>query len=184
VLPCYPDETACSGLAQELAASKLSCSQCSDFGKKGAQERSDPLRPVSLPRIGLGTASHSAMHVCARVGIPICAEQPLSYTHQLLGSLHSGFLVVTPFTKCVFPHWERGRSSKPVWCSHRRICCLLFCPIEQGTATSWLQGPYTATNRKWPGIPISVSLTPHTLSGGCSIRCICCLLLQAYRWLL
>jgi hypothetical protein len=56
---------------------------------------------------GLGIVFNSAMRVCARVRIPVCPEPPLVFSHEILGWLRTGFLVVLvvsgcfPFTNCI-----------------------------------------------------------------------------------
>jgi hypothetical protein len=76
-------------------------------------------------QIGLGMALNSAMRVCARVQIPVCPETPLVCSHELLGGLRTGFLVVSPLRiACAFLHVERGLSSKRVWRSPRIIYLL------------------------------------------------------------
>jgi hypothetical protein len=72
--------------------------------------------------MGLGMALNLAMRVCAWVQVPVCPEPPLVFSRELLGGLRTGFLVVSPLPiACVFPHVERGRSSKHVWRSHRIV---------------------------------------------------------------
>jgi hypothetical protein len=64
----------------------------------------------------------SAMRACARVQIPVCLEPPLFFSHELLGGLRTGFLVVSSLRiACVFLHVERGRSSKREWRSPRIV---------------------------------------------------------------
>jgi hypothetical protein len=61
---------------------------------------------------GLGMALNSAMRVCARVQIPVCPEPPFVFSHELLGGLRTGFLVVSPLRiACAFLHEERGQGS-------------------------------------------------------------------------
>jgi hypothetical protein len=56
-------------------------------------------------------ALNSAMRVCARVQTPVCPEPPLDFSHELLGGLRTGFLVVSPLRiACVFVHVEQGHS--------------------------------------------------------------------------
>jgi hypothetical protein len=72
--------------------------------------------------VALGMALNSAMRVGARVQIPVCPEPPLVFSHDLLGGLRTGFLVVSPLRiACAFLLVERGRSSKRVWRSPRII---------------------------------------------------------------
>jgi hypothetical protein len=62
------------------------------------------------------------MRVCARVLIPVYPEPLLVFSHELLGGLHTGLLVVSPSRiACAFLHVERGRSSKRVWRSPQII---------------------------------------------------------------
>jgi hypothetical protein len=63
----------------------------------------------------------------ARVQIRVCPEPSLVFSHELLGGLRTGFLVVSPFRiACVFLYVERGRSSKRVWRSPRIIYLLMW----------------------------------------------------------
>jgi hypothetical protein len=47
-------------------------------------------------------ALNSAMRVCARVQIPVCPERPPVFSHELLGGLRAGFLVVTLYELHVY----------------------------------------------------------------------------------
>jgi hypothetical protein len=52
------------------------------------------------------TILNSTMRRSARVQIPVCPEPPLVFSHELLGRLRTGFLVVSPCRiACVFLHW-------------------------------------------------------------------------------
>jgi hypothetical protein len=78
--------------------------------------------------VGLGMALNSSMRICARVQIPVCPEPPLVFSHELLGGLRTGFLVVSPLRiACVFLLVERARSSKRVWRRHRIV--YLHCAV-------------------------------------------------------
>jgi hypothetical protein len=44
------------------------------------------------------------MRVCGRVQIPVCLEPPLVFSHELLGRLRTGFLVVYPFVSGGLPY--------------------------------------------------------------------------------
>jgi hypothetical protein len=64
---------------------------------------------------GLGMALNSAMRICARVQTLVCPEPPLVFSHELLGGLRNGFLVVSPSRIArVFLHVERSNHLKQV----------------------------------------------------------------------
>jgi hypothetical protein len=65
---------------------------------------------------------NSAAGLPERVQIPVPPSTTSRLLYELLGWVRLGFLVVSPFQiACTFLHWERGRSSKRVWRSHRII---------------------------------------------------------------
>jgi hypothetical protein len=61
-----------------------------------------------------------SMRIRARVQIRPCPQPPLVFSHELLGRLRTGFLVVSPLRLArVFLHCEQGQSYKQVWLGHR-----------------------------------------------------------------
>jgi hypothetical protein len=70
---------------------------------------------------------NSAGGLPARVQIPVPPSATSRLLYELLGRVRLGFLVVFFFRiACVFPHVERGRSSKQVWRSPRIIYLSIF----------------------------------------------------------
>jgi hypothetical protein len=107
----------------------------------------------TVTNVTLGMALNSAMRVCARVQIPVCQEPLLVFSHELLGGLRTGYLVVS--YKGMLPSdidkWRKVTSFPCVngsqTLSYAVAMCISLCQVQVSEMPKHLKWSTTYTKR-------------------------------------